>query len=150
RVPVRGSQQRREYVYYRCLGTDRGRHQGQAICRNACLPVGIEEAIWSDVKALLREPGRLREEFARRLAQPAHESAEVARLEKAIYEHKRRIGRLLDAYENGWVDKSEFEPRMRVAKERLAKDEARWREQQSSWTTQESMHKTLSEFADFA
>jgi site-specific DNA recombinase len=37
---------------------------------------------------------------------------------------RRPIARLLDAYENGLMDKGEFEPRIRRARERLIQLEA--------------------------
>jgi site-specific DNA recombinase len=140
----------REYVYYRCLGTDSGRHHGSAICRNASVSASIEETVWSDLKALLQDPDRLRREFEQRLAHPSQESADVQRLEKSIHEQKRRISRLLDAYENGWIDKAEFETRIRAAKERLHREEARLREHQTASMTNESMRLAVHEFTEFA
>ena len=49
------------------------------------------------------------------------EKAEVARLQSRIQTAKRGIARLIDGYEEGLLDKSEFEPRIRRAKERLGK-----------------------------
>jgi site-specific DNA recombinase len=144
------SGEQREYVYYHCLGTDSGRHDGAAICRNASASARIEELVWSDLKSLLQDPERLRQEFQQRLAHPAQESADVERLEKSIHEQKRRIARLLDAYENGWVDKIEFELRIRAAKERLAKEGAKWRDLQSTSVTNEALSQALQEFTAFA
>ena len=142
--------QPRAYVYYRCLGTDSGRHHGAAICKNASLSAAVEESVWSDLKSLLREPDRLRREFEERLACPDRASADGSRLEKSIQDSKRRIARLLDAYESGWVDKKEVESRMRMAKERLAKDEACFKEHQSTSATSEAMRNALREFGEFA
>jgi site-specific DNA recombinase len=138
------------YVYYRCLGTDRARHDGNRICSNASLNGRIDTAVWSDVCALLREPDRLRREFENRLQRPAQANAEVARLEQALAQHKRRIARLIDAYENGWLDKVEFEPRVRVAKERLARDEAALHEQQTDSLDTEELRLVIGHFDAFA
>jgi site-specific DNA recombinase len=139
-----------EYVYYRCLGTDRYRHDGDRICTNASLNGRIEKAVWSDVCALLREPERLRQEFAARLNRPAHENAEVARLQQAIAQQKRRIARLIDAYENDWLDKVEFEPRVRSAKDRLAREEATLQEHQRDSMNEDELRLVIGQFSAFA
>ena len=46
------------YVYYRCLGTDKYRHGGAALCTNPSVTGGVEEAVWSDLCALLSDPER--------------------------------------------------------------------------------------------
>jgi site-specific DNA recombinase len=67
----RRSPQAAPYVYYRCLGTDKSRHAGEAVCTNASVNgARLEESVWSDVCALLQDPGRLRREFERRLQRP--------------------------------------------------------------------------------
>jgi site-specific DNA recombinase len=139
-----------EYVYYRCLGTDRCRHQGDRICTNASIPQQTEEVVWSDVCSLLREPDRLRREFEQRLDQPTGEHAESIRLEQAIQQHKRRIARLIDAYENGWVDKADFEPRIRTAKERLARDETKLQQHQRDAVNHDDIRFAIGEFDAFA
>jgi site-specific DNA recombinase len=67
RQRVRGN----EYVYYRCIGTDKYRHGGEAPCTNKSVNGRMEEAVWSDLCALLRDPDRLRREFERRFEAPA-------------------------------------------------------------------------------
>ena len=139
-----------KYVYYRCQGTDRSRHHGDRICTNASIPERTEDMVWSDVCSLLREPDRLRREFEQRLNRPAQEDAEVIRLQQTIQQHKRRMARLIDAYENGWVDKADFEPRIRAAKERLARDEAVWREHQRDSLNQDELRLVIGQFDAFA
>jgi site-specific DNA recombinase len=140
----------REYVYYRCLGTDAARHGGEAICKNACVPARVEEAVWSDLCSLLREPERLRREFEQRLERSSHETEETKRLEKSIANQKRRVARLLDAYENGWIDKSEFEPRIRLAKEGLTREEAALRAHQKAPLDKEGLRLVIGNFEAFA
>jgi site-specific DNA recombinase len=139
-----------EYVYYRCLGTDRYRHDGDRICTNASVNGRIEKAVWSDLCALMQDPERLRREFEERLHRPAHENAEVTRLEQSIAQHKRRITRLIDAYENSWLDKIEFEPRVRSAKERLARDEAALVEHQRDSIDEGELRLVIGQFETFA
>ena len=138
------------YVYYHCLGADRYRHGGDRICTNKNVPGRIEEAVWTDMCALLREPERLRNEFEERLQRPAQDNAEVTRLEQALVQHKRRIARLIDAYENGWLDKVEFEPRVRTAKERMARDEAALLEHQQTSIDADGLRLVIGQFNAFA
>jgi hypothetical protein len=58
------------------------------------------------------------------LEQPPSESADVSSWQQSIAQLKRRIGRLIDAYENGWLEKAELEPRLRRIKQRLTQSAA--------------------------
>jgi site-specific DNA recombinase len=139
-----------EYVYYRCTGNDRYRHEGQRICTNRSIHGRVEEAVWSDVCALLQDPDLLRREFEARLQRPVQERVEVTRLEQTVSQHKRRIARLIDAYENGWVNKVEFEPRVLAAKERLARDERALQELQQASVNDEELRLVIGQFDAFA
>jgi site-specific DNA recombinase len=139
-----------EYVYYRCIGTDPYRHDGNRICTNASVNGRIEKAVWSDLCSLLREPERLQQEFEERLNRPPHEDAEATRLEQSIVQHKRRTARLIDAYENGWLDKADFEPRIRSAKERLARDEAALKAHQKDSINEQELRLVIGQFDAFA
>jgi site-specific DNA recombinase len=141
---------RTPYVYYRCLGTDRYRYHGDPICNNGSVSVRMEDAVWSDLCSLLREPERLRREFENRLDGPGQDNAEVGRLQEALVQHKRRIARLIDAYEAGWLDKAEFEPRLRSAKERLDHDETKLKELQQNAISQDELRLVLGQFDAFA
>jgi site-specific DNA recombinase len=139
-----------KYVYYRCIGTDRYRHDGERICTNGSVSGCVENVVWSDLCSLLREPQRLRQEFEERLRRPAHENVEVAHLQQTIIQHKRRIARLIDAYENAWLEKTEFEPRIRAAKERLLRDEAALKEHQQNCIDEQELRLVINEFDTFA
>src|SRR5262249_61036627 len=76
-----------------------------------------EAAVWEDVRRLLPEPERIRAEYERRRrgreADPGHE---VGHLQKMIANVKRLISRLIDAYGEGLVEKSEVEARIAPAR----------------------------------
>lgn len=115
-----GSEHR--YVYYRCLGTDKHRHGGETICRNKSVNgIALETAVWRDVCGLLQDPARLQRELKRRLERGPNEPVGFSQREESISKLKRRMARLLDAYENDWLDKVEFESRMSRVKELLAR-----------------------------
>lgn len=139
-----------EYVYYRCIGTDKYRHGGEAICHNQSVNHSLDEVVWSDLGSLLRDPGRLRREFERRLDRPAVEDSDTTRLQNAIGQLKRRMARLLDAYENGLVDKADFETRMRRVRERLASEEAALAQQHHNASQDEELRLLIGQFDSFA
>ena len=71
---------------------------------------------------LLSEPDRIRAEYERRQQGPEPGgSREVDQLTKLINQVKKSISRLIDAYGEGLLEKSEFEPRITAARERLSK-----------------------------
>jgi site-specific DNA recombinase len=138
------------YVYYRCIGTDRRRRQGGRLCENVGLTGRVEQAVWSDLCSLLQDPDRMRREFEQRLNRPVYDDADAARLKEGIVQQKRRIARLIDAYENDYLDKHEFEPRVRAAKEKLASNEAALREQEQANTQTEEIRLVIGRFEVFA
>ena len=139
------------YVYYRCLGTDKYRHAGVAICANQALPgPALEARVWSDVRELLQDPDRLRREFERRLAHPPEDSPDLAARHSAVAHLKRRLGRLLDAYEQGWLDKSDFEPRVRRVKEQLTREEEALAQHQRDASQHEELRLVIDDFGAFA
>jgi site-specific DNA recombinase len=108
-------------LYYRCTGTDAYRWGGEAVCSNRMVRSDrLEEAVWSDVCSLLSDPARVEQEYERRLDQSDDRSSwEAEQLNKQIQTLKRGIARLIDAYEEGLLEKQEFEPRIARSKERL-------------------------------
>ena len=141
----------RPYIYYRCLGTDAYRCGGTAICDNRGLNAPIlEKAIWEDVCAVLRDPERLRQEFERRLERPSEGTLELEQREKTLSQIKHRIARLIDAYEHGLVDKAEFEPRVRQAKDQLARHEKEYAQQRQAAADTRQLRLLIGEFSAFA
>jgi site-specific DNA recombinase len=114
--------ERRSYGYYFCTGTDRFRWGGVRICENT--PVRMERldaALWEDVTALLSDPGRIRSEFERQRSQtPAPEPRRLEAIAKEVQRVKRGITRMLDLYQEGNLEKGEFEPRYAHARQRLS------------------------------
>jgi site-specific DNA recombinase len=113
----------REYAYYRCVGTDAYRFGGQRVCDNRqCRTDLTDQAVWQDVCSLLSDPDRVRREYesrSRGIRKKAGRPAE--QLTRLIGSVRRGITRLIDSYQDGFLDREEFEPRIRAAKERLAK-----------------------------
>src|SRR5262249_61034407 len=111
------------YAYYRCTGSDAYRFGGQRLCWNKQIRTDmLDAAVWEDVRRLLSEPERVRNEYERRLeGSETRPNQEVQHLDKLVSNVKKMISRLIDAYGDGLLDKSEFEPRISPAKGRLGK-----------------------------
>ena len=106
-------------TYYRCIGTDKYRRQGAAICDNSSIKGdAIESLVWSEVCKLLRDPDRLRSEFERRSAEPNATSEQLTALEKTVGDLRSRLDRLIDGYESGLLQRPEFEQRIGPLRER--------------------------------
>ena len=108
------------YPYYRCAGRDAFRYGGHPICTNKPLRVDrLDAAVWADVCAVIQNPDDLRSEFERRLHGDGPSDVNLAQINKQIAAVRRSISRLIDAYEDGLLEKSEFEPRLHQARQRL-------------------------------
>jgi site-specific DNA recombinase len=139
-------------AYYRCTGSEAFRFGGQRLCRNKAVRADVlDAAVWEDVCRLLSEPERIRAEYQRRLQGPEiGPGREVERLDKAISGVKKLISRLIDAYGDGLIDKSEFEPRISAARQRLAQWEAE-REQRMGETGREAeLRLVIGQLEEFA
>jgi site-specific DNA recombinase len=112
--------QTRDYAYYRCIGTDAYRFGGQRICANKQVRTDLLEAVvWAEVKNLLEQPQRLEMEYQRRLQTPSSLLDAPATLELQINKLRQGIARLIDSYAEGFIERVEFEPRIKQMKERL-------------------------------
>ena len=138
-------------VYYRCIGTDKYRHGGEAICDNKSVNgARVEEIVWLDVCSLLQDKDRLQRELSRRLQPAAEEALDRSHWERSISQLKRRMARLIDAYENGWLDKADFEPRMRRVTERLRHEEESLAHRDQETASEEELRLLMGNFEAFA
>src|SRR5215472_14905197 len=139
------------YAYYRCTGSDAYRFGGQRLCWNQQVRTDVlDAAVWEDVRQLLSEPERVRAEYERRQRPETGPGREVEQLNKLIHNLKRMISRLIDAYSDGLLDKSEFEPRLLAARGRLAKLEAECREQRGEATQEAELRLVIGQLEEFA
>jgi len=135
------------YFYYRCLGTDKYRNAGEVICANKSVHgLPVEEAVWSDLCALLQDPGRLRRELERRRQRSAPAEVDDVHRRESIVQLKRRLGRLIDVYENGLLDKEEFATRMNRVQERLKREQEAQAESQRDATSEEQLRLVVDQF----
>src|SRR3954452_3838611 len=140
------------YAYYRCTGSDAYRFGGQRLCWNKQVRTDVlDAAVWEDVCHLLSEPERVRAEYERRLqGEEAGPSREVEQINKLISNVRKMISRLIDAYGDGLLDKSEFEPRISAARERLAKLEAECRQRIGEAAREVELRLVIGQLEEFA
>jgi site-specific DNA recombinase len=82
----------------------------------------LDAVVWQEVERLLQDPGRLADEYQRRLDEAhsgGHERADIATLEAQMAKLRRGIGRLIDSYAEGMIDKVDFDPRITGLRQRL-------------------------------
>jgi site-specific DNA recombinase len=140
--------------YYRCTGADGYRFNGKALCHNG--PVRsdqLEQVVWSQVRSLLEQPDRVADEYRRRIGL-AHDGAampdEIVRLNQQITTMRRGIGRLIDSYAEGLIDKAEFEPRIAGLKQRLSQLEERHRTALDAIQVERDLSLVISRLEDFS
>lgn len=142
-----------QFRYYRCGGRNDDAVPTGTRCRVRALCADVlEEAVWQDVRALLAQPQKIEEEYQRRLeAKPGQAASRgIEPLTRIIEKVKRSIGRLVDLYSEGLLEKAELEPRLQAAKERLARLEGEAQTQQAELAQQAELRLALSRLQDFA
>src|SRR3954452_18412836 len=140
------------YAYYRCTGSDAYRFGGQRLCWNKQVRTDVlDAAVWDDVCHLLSEPERVRAEYERRRqGEEAGPGREVEQINKLINNVKKLISRLIDAYGDGLLEKSEFEPRVSSARERLAKLEVECQQRIGEATHEAELRLVIGQLEEFA
>jgi site-specific DNA recombinase len=138
------------YFYYRCLGTDKFRNGGEILCRNKSVSGRpLEEAVWSDLCGLLQDPERLRREIERRQERPTAAEADGLHRRKSIEQLKRRLGRLIDVYENGLIDKEQFTSRIGSVRDRLQREEEAQAQTERDALSEQELQLVVSQFDHF-
>lgn len=106
----------RKIYYYRCLGSDAWRYQGQARCSARPIRLDLlEETVWIEVARLIENPALVQAELARRMeaARTSHPAKQHQdRITRELLQAQRRIERLLTAYQEDLL--SLDEPRRRM------------------------------------
>jgi site-specific DNA recombinase len=111
----------------------------------------LDAAVREDVRRLLSEPERVRGEYERRLqGAETGPDQEVEHLDKLVRNVKRMISRLIDAYSDGLLDKSEFEPRITAARERLTRLEAERRQRSAAVAQEAELRLVIGQLEEFA
>src|SRR3954464_11574859 len=112
---------RRAYAYYRCCGSDADRFGGERLCANPQVRTDrLDEAVWREVERVLQDPSWIAAEYERRLDQARDPTTvNLAGIEAQIAKLRRGMGRLIDGYAEGLIDKADFEPRVAGLRQRI-------------------------------
>jgi hypothetical protein len=145
----------RKIYYYRCLGSDAWRYQGQARC--TARPIRqdlLEDIVWREVTRLLEDPTLIEAELIRRLeaAQTAHPAKRHQdRIASELVQLQRRVERLLTAYQEELLDLDELRRRMPALRQRETRLKAELeslRDQLADQSACLRLAHTLNEFLD--
>ena len=143
----------RHYAYYRCVGSDAYRFGGHRLCHNPQVRTDLVDlAVWAEVRALLAQPERLREEYQRRLHDPGQEAqrADLTTTEAQARKLRQGIGRLIDSYAEGLIEKGEFEPRVARLKERVTVLETEAKDLAEKASSESDLRLIIGHLDDFA
>jgi site-specific DNA recombinase len=109
-----------QYTYYRCCGAQNPQIGERAVCNNKLVRSELlEDAVWSEVMRLLKDPACLEKEYKRRLSLDGKTNASQLQAERTKLCNS--ITRIIDGFTDGLIDRQEFEPRMKKAKAKLNK-----------------------------
>ncbi len=142
---------RRDYAYYRCLGTDAYRFGGERVCSNLQVRTDLLDlAVWQEVRGLLENPRQLAEEYRRRL-QPHSQARDrdLTGIELQLSKLRQGMVRLIDSYAEGLIEKREFEPRIRRLRERVSKLEGQAKELADEARMQTELQLIIGRLEDF-
>jgi site-specific DNA recombinase len=117
--------QMKDFIYYRCSGSDAYRFGGEAICHNKQVQGKfLEAAVWQELCELLRNPRKLEQAYEGRDSADASldrvENFKAQRLKL-----QRAMERLIDGFTEGLIDKEQFTLRMDRTKSRIFDLDAR-------------------------
>jgi site-specific DNA recombinase len=117
--------QMRDFLYYRCSGSDGYRFGGERICSNAQVQGNsLETAVWSEVSKLLINPERVEMgPYDRTVNSTLLENLENLRAQITKLQHA--VERLIDSFAEGLIEKDQFASRMARTKNRIADLDAR-------------------------
>jgi site-specific DNA recombinase len=83
----------------------------------------LDEVVWREVARFLEQPDRIEAEYHRRLrsVQDADTDQQtVTAIDSRLAALRRGMGRLIDSYTDGVIEKNDFEPRMSGFKQRIS------------------------------
>ena len=108
------------YTYYRCERG--GKHRLPDVPQHTCTvnATDAEHAVWQAVAILLREPDRLAQAWADLNAAELPNQREIKRLKHRGHQLERQWQRILDAYQDGLLDKDELVQRKQALEQEQA------------------------------
>jgi len=103
---------KRKIYYYRCLGSDKYRHQGRRVCNNRPMRQDYLDAlVWDQVLNMIKDPKIIHQEITRRIKESKASNPTIKRKEAIIKENvrvRKGINRLIDGFQEGIIELSEL------------------------------------------
>jgi site-specific DNA recombinase len=115
----------KDFIYYRCSGSDGYRFGGEAICRNKQVQGKfLEASVRQELCEVLRNPRKLEQEYeSRKSADASLERVENFKTQRLKLQHA--MERLIDGFTDGLIDKEQITLRMDRTKSRISDLDAR-------------------------
>ncbi len=136
---------------YRCQANDPRRALNNIACKNkSVLGATLEAEVWTQLCALLKDPNRIKDEHERREREPQYAS-QKQKVEKELASIQSRIERLIDVFEEGALERTEFLKRtslLRATKDRLTYELRQLEQHQHMAQNYESAASTLSKLLE--
>ncbi len=141
----------RKYAYYRCIGTDAYRFGGERICHNLQVRTDLlDTMVWDEVCGLLKDTDRVAREYQRRLQAPAQDNDDLDITNRQLAKIRQGIARLIDTYTEGFIDKDEFEPRIKRLRQRQSVLEEKLQQLNQEVNQQQNLRLIITQLEDFA
>lgn len=140
----------RDFLYYRCSGSDGYRFGGERICSNGQVQGNIlETAVWSEVSRLLMNPQSIELGPPDRKKNSALlDNLEMLRSQKVKLDHA--VERLIDSFAEGLIEKDQFASRMARTKSRIVDVDARIKEYASDIDQREHLRFAMNRLRELA
>ena len=106
----------KKIYYYRCLGSDDYRYQGERVCRNQPVRADyLDQVVWDHITGLLADPALIRAEIDKRLEQARTSdpvTSQRKRLEAALAKATASITAMIEALSEQLITIDELRARM--------------------------------------
>jgi site-specific DNA recombinase len=146
--------ERRDYTYYRCCGRDAYRFSGQRLCTTLVLGTDVlDAAVWQEVEHVLHDPARIAAEYERRLEVARRRDTDgltFATLETQLAKLRRGMGRLIDSYAEGLIERAEFAPRIAGFRQKIQVLEVQAKSLQDEAAQRHTLSLIIGRLEDFA
>jgi site-specific DNA recombinase len=140
----------KDFIYYRCGGSDGYRFGGERICSNSQVQGGfLETAVWREVSNLLMNPEKIELEHEdRSKAGAVLDNLDTLRSQRTKLQHA--MERLIDSFTEGLIEKDQFASRMDRTKRRIADLDAKIREDAGDVDQRESLRHATNRLRELA
>ena len=145
---------KRQYAYYRCIGTDAYRFGGERICDNKQVRTErLDDVVWAQVLNAIKHPKRLKKEYENRLNRmegDARDLFDTTALKKQKAQLEKGKSRLIDSYASSIIDKEEFEPKIKNLKIKLAQIDEQIEQSIKTESAQHELFLVINRLEEFA